>query len=614
MPSCIPSSPLRIATQGPVLSQKSRPKSRLPPGICNGRIAALQLTEVLQGNGNISSHDLRVSHRTARRHASAFSRDVSRHSSSGDSTTGSGTDDGATITSKLEVDDFSPSSFGNIDGVAEDAPRSETSRKARRPRLPPFMRELDPEKRFNDAPLKGLDNPNDFKTLGQRMKEAPFSTAFNLNPYAHALAQPVRECTVSGGRAPMSCMVDFHVYDKAKEKERWLLPLTLAASLIPRNLPDRLKSDKQVALLDKNAREHRSGKPTGAATHFLNRYDIIDGVHTNKRASTAHLSRSLAQGLQAEGLGRKPQWRPDMADFVLAALRKVVVKQLRAQFLGKKIADNIGPYASPPGEDDLARLDDMDNVMCVLKLKKTPYGAERSFAHSTPQSIDTQHDDSEITSNYNEDPFGIDDSSPAFDTLATDTEASSKEVAELQPVDEYQSEVAEPGAGGLAELNAADDVEARMASDHVHETEDPIAESPNTIGEDEAHTTAGATASQTSPTIRDGTSSSTYFRRRGHWSHAEQSSFLGKLNPLPPPIRPSTLYYPTIQYRNRRVAIFSLPQLLGETLIEQLLKGTCFADRTYVAMRLNPRTVHPHESLLKLQAYLAKEKQDSPRI
>lgn len=509
--------------------------SRIPRGISNGLVLALQLDGPVQRR---SASSKSISSTTTQ-----LSKDLTSR------------DDQEIATASLET--VLAGTMSMTEGHNENQkykPASERTLSLEhswmtRPPLPPFMRLSDWKSRIRQEKQR-LRKPKESGPLWQRMRKDPFSTNFELNPYAQALAEPVRECAFTNNRLPRSCMLDFHVHDDHDAGQRSLMPLKLAADLIPSHVPHRSTSIQR-----KHNDEQSSFRPSISAGHLLNHYELMKSVG---RRGPPYLGRRFLDRIQKEKLGTL-KWRPDMSEFVLAALRKVVQKKIKDQIRRKGRAETIGPFISPPGEG-LERLDDIDNVMCVVKLTASKPLSDPNTPIETPAARDSLYGRIDC-----EDPFGLE---------------------------------------GSARDDAAD------AHRHLR-TEKGMDSPSDQSNPTEASTIFPSTSEESNYTPSQGP---TRFRRTGHWSEYEENTSLGNPGPLPPPRKPSTLYFPTLRYRNRRVPIYSTHNLLGEKINAELLEGTAFAGKEHMVLRRNPRTVNVQVYLLQLQAYLAREKAHSPKI
>jgi len=447
--------------------------------------------------------------------------------------------------------------------------------------LPPMLRPAPKLKdRFMDLDFQGVYRRTNRKTLKQQIKAAPFATTFAQNPYAHALAMPVRMCCLTGTRLPSSCLVDFHIQEKPDSPDLSLLPLSLVAARVPANKPE----DKRTAAESEAVAAHEAElrRPDATATYIVGRQAALQFVSDGNKKRFKFFGYRTQKMLSDAGRD-PPEWRADMAGFVLAELRKVVVKKLLWHFRSKVTKDNPGLVADLPGGSDITRLNDVDGVMCVLRL--------------TP--------------------------SPEPPNLLTESKDNSAEPA--NPPTLLPPAVPAPNLGPLtAAIKNVDSDKASVLTDPMS-----ISKVPNLVDNNytrnhkeneytwnheditELDTDTPNPSAPTSPTMPRG---STYRKKKGWWLADERKTFLADLLPLPPPIKPATLYFPTLHYRNRRVPLYSLPVLLGEKATRKLLEGTVFAESEWLTVTSSTSTIQPQLWLGKLAAYVAERKGSSVRI
>ena len=447
--------------------------------------------------------------------------------------------------------------------------------------LPPMLRPAPKLKdRFMDLDFQGVYRRTNRKTLKKQMDSAPFATTFAQNPYAHALATPIRMCCLTGTRLPSSCLVDFHIQEKLESPDLSLLPLSLAAAQVPANKPEAKRTASESDAVAAHEAELR--RPDATATYIVGRQAALQFVSDGNKKRFRFFSYRTQKMLSDAGKGA-PEWRADMAGFVLAELRKVVVKKLLWHFRTKVTKDNPGLVADLPGGSDITRLNDVDGVMCVLRLTPSP----------EPANLLTEN-----KGNTAEPANG-----PALLPRAVPTPNFGLSRAAVQNVDSDKVSVRTDPVAIAKVPNLVDNnytwnhEENEYTWNHEDSTEldtdTPISSAPQ------------------SPTMPRG---STYRKKKGWWLADERKTFLADLLPLPPPIKPATLYFPTLHYRNRRVPLYSLPVLLGEKATRKLLEGTVFAESEWLTITSSTSTIQPQLWLGKLAAYVAERKGSSVRI
>lgn len=429
------------------------------------------------------------------------------------------------------------------------------------------------------------------KTLAEKKRRAPFSTAFAENPYAHALATPVREDRFSGARLPNACLIDLHLVDnpeaqssEAQSSEaEWgrrkgkptsnnphtqLMPLSLVAELVSKKKEQKQKvSELEKGAIEARNNEMMSYQPRGACSYVIMRRRAADMVsespkHRTKKMAT---SRRTLASVGAMQIG----WRTDMGEFLLGALRKVVVKKMKWLIEGKGTADKPGGIQAMPGLAGLERLDMVDGVLCILRLRsKPPIKDQYAETWPDPKQADPS---TQILSPAN----------AVTDPQAATTKAESVLTADLALAED------------AAELNVAAPISTDAAAPLP--TNPPESES----GDDE-------------PPIAIPNLAQQHRIRGGFWSDKEP--FLKSIRVPAPPASPSQIYFPTLPYRNRRVSAYNLQYLLGEEVLASLLKRTVFEKVEVVAVTSNIATVGLQVWLMKLAAYLGGPKSETPKV
>lgn len=406
------------------------------------------------------------------------------------------------------------------------------------------------------------------RSLKQNLREAPFSTLFNHNPFAHALAAPVREDCFTGAHLPNSCLLEFHMVETGQDtEEASLLPISLAAELISKKKDvTQLTPDEQFASMVRQQSE--SFEPEGSASYISGTEAAVRFVTQDpkKRVAAMVLSRRIHSEMTAQKWSKPPNWRKDMPSFVLEALRKVVAKRLQWLFSSKTNKDNPGmAFEILRGIDgaDLSRLNDTDEPSCVIQLKDA----------ATVDSHDTASTEKGVLSSVDGQVRGN----------------SEEQASEAIKVAEDQLETLLKGA----ELTTSSE-EEEIASE-ITESSSEDQESPEDI-------------SPLQPRGPRDPRPKSKKRQTGWWTSTVNRSLHAQTHALPPPLRPILSKYPTLLFRNRSVPIYNLPQLVGEEKTLALVKGTVFEGSRYVALGIGKGTVSAHVWLLRLQMYLAGER------
>jgi len=131
-----------------------------------------------------------------------------------------------------------------------------------------------------------------------------------------------------------------------------------------------------------------------------------------------------------------------------------------------------------------------------------------------------------------------------------------------------------------AACETRDDDEARFEDDGSGEAE-LLHASPEPLPSTTPFLDTATTATNPNPPpppsnpSKSKANSTTLIHHTGPWSHTQPAHHQNLL-PLPPPSTPTTLYFRTARYRNRRIALYNLYDLLGEGGVEELVVGTVF--------------------------------------
>ena len=234
--------------------------------------------------------------------------------------------------------------------------------------LPPFMRAKKLSTRFDKWYKTGTYDWDQYEAQRAKESRAPFATAFAQNPYAQALATPLREDSFTHARLPKACILDLHLADDVESNKLKLLPLGLAAALL-RNT-DRKRS-RDAKAIEQTDRKESAVKPEGTASYVILKKEALDyiGQDPKRRARRRAVGRRMNETLDKDQNGHKVEWRNDTAELVLKSLRRIVRNRLRDLMLQRSSADKRGVVTALKNMFGLNTLDDVDNVSCVVRLK-----------------------------------------------------------------------------------------------------------------------------------------------------------------------------------------------------------------------------------------------------
>lgn len=210
--------------------------------------------------------------------------------------------------------------------------------------------------------------PIEFKIL---QKHAPFATRFQMSAFAHALAAPIREDCFTGVHLPISCLLDFKVVDTDGARgEQSLLPVSLAAEMIPTKKPEHRMTEEEIRIRKAYTNELNTPRQVFAGSYMINSEEALRFVSEDsaRRVPQMVLSRRIWTTIQDQKLSGEMKWRDDMPEFVLGAMRKIALKKLGYLFMRKANKDKKGMVCAVPGEG-LELLESMSEVAFVLRLK-----------------------------------------------------------------------------------------------------------------------------------------------------------------------------------------------------------------------------------------------------
>ncbi|KAI0904851.1 hypothetical protein F4823DRAFT_628298 [Ustulina deusta] len=168
---------------------------------------------------------------------------------------------------------------------------------------------------------------------------------FRRNPFAYALATPIRQCTASHIRLPSSFLQGFGLIAHPETRQPWWVPRSLALDRSSESQEIDMASDEQT-----NS-ETEQGKPDvpeeipeakaptaiqsndtklyGPSAYVLARQDLISAFAT-KRSGYEQVPKRLFGGSSSRYtmFARNAIWRQDMDSLILDRMRQQIVKDL----------------------------------------------------------------------------------------------------------------------------------------------------------------------------------------------------------------------------------------------------------------------------------------------
>ncbi|KAI1366566.1 hypothetical protein F5Y08DRAFT_300998 [Xylaria arbuscula] len=168
---------------------------------------------------------------------------------------------------------------------------------------------------------------------------------FRKNPFAMALATPIRQCTASKIRFPSFFLQDFNLISHPETGEPWWVPRSLVwdEHVEPQQIDT--VSDEQVnsptegegrtapeevhQATTPETTQTTSAKPYGPSAYVLARQDLISSFVVKKSAYEKHPKRLFGgSSSQYTRFSHRAVWREDMDSVVLERLQQGIIKDL----------------------------------------------------------------------------------------------------------------------------------------------------------------------------------------------------------------------------------------------------------------------------------------------
>ncbi|KAF2827259.1 hypothetical protein CC86DRAFT_208780 [Ophiobolus disseminans] len=186
--------------------------------------------------------------------------------------------------------------------------------------LPPLLDPVVREKRSQWDKKKLWPNAETF---------TPFQKKLQANPFAHALASPVRQCRATLISLPVAFLTSLHARPHPTTLDPWLLPVSLTTEK----------------------------KQLGPPYRFALRHLITTQLGKKKAWEKGIYSRMEAK--YGSSNVKNMVWREDLPDLILDLMQKQLIKKIswNLGFRGR-----LAPVASPRSED----IEHVDDVSCIL--------------------------------------------------------------------------------------------------------------------------------------------------------------------------------------------------------------------------------------------------------
>ncbi|RWA13298.1 hypothetical protein EKO27_g1813 [Xylaria grammica] len=166
---------------------------------------------------------------------------------------------------------------------------------------------------------------------------------FRKNPFAKALATPIRQCTATKTRLPSFFLQDFNLVSHPKSGHPWWVPRSLAWEEPGESQQADMAGDQQanieVVQVELGAPEEtpgaerptatqaNHGKPYGPSAYTLAKKDLISAFGVNASGYTSHPKRLFGgSSSHYARLAGKAVWREDMASVILDRMQREIVE------------------------------------------------------------------------------------------------------------------------------------------------------------------------------------------------------------------------------------------------------------------------------------------------
>ncbi|OTB02602.1 hypothetical protein M426DRAFT_322523 [Hypoxylon sp. CI-4A] len=214
---------------------------------------------------------------------------------------------------------------------------------------------IDPENKtvetaVGDLPLSPVMDPTFWEATRRHQGPKPkpgkaqnsVERQLRANPFAKALATPVRMCSVTRARLPSFFLQDFNVVAHPETNKPWLIP----HSIIPEEHPTAEESDtgsiqEAISEADSQGNERsledvkstttsatENGKPHGPASYVLARQDLLSSFTTQGTDFYQGYKRVVGVTARYRNLAGKVIWRQDMDTYILDMMRQDIVNDI----------------------------------------------------------------------------------------------------------------------------------------------------------------------------------------------------------------------------------------------------------------------------------------------
>ncbi|KAI1418978.1 hypothetical protein F5Y12DRAFT_780371 [Xylaria sp. FL1777] len=156
---------------------------------------------------------------------------------------------------------------------------------------------------------------------------------FRKNPFAQALATPIRQCTASHIRLPSFFLQDFNLITHPETGTPWWVPCSLTWDKPAGSQQVDLTSDEQAnsgtERESSDLSEPNQAKPYGPSAYVLARQGLISAFTLKRSGFENHTKRLFgASSSRYTIFSHQAVWRQDMDSAILQQMRQDIVKDL----------------------------------------------------------------------------------------------------------------------------------------------------------------------------------------------------------------------------------------------------------------------------------------------
>ncbi|KAI0896351.1 hypothetical protein F4806DRAFT_466991 [Annulohypoxylon nitens] len=215
------------------------------------------------------------------------------------------------------------------------------------------------ETAVGDLPLSPIMDPTYWEAT--RRHQTPKAKAgkpqnsverqLRANPFANALATPVRNCCMTRARLPSFFLQDFNVVSHPESGNPWLIPVSLMPDEAPakeepsaenileiesgkiaqesEEISENIESKSEHLQQDQTSTTPKENESiSGPSMYILGRQDLISAFADKKSSLSGGPKRMMGSTPRYRNLTKNIVWRTDMDTYILNSMRKGIVSEL----------------------------------------------------------------------------------------------------------------------------------------------------------------------------------------------------------------------------------------------------------------------------------------------